>query len=902
MKTDDTGKGGRKVKKEGRAILAAALVLALCLSVAQNILLAGHGFTNIAAVQYVDGGALVARYEGDGLTVERVEPGAVVSQRFTLPGKSGGQLVSLNDMAADGDGNVYLLLDLSDPLTGVSAGQQLAVYRPGRLLFKKAAVHTLEPGASNVSWRWLSVNSSVNVIGTTPDGSGLVRDVYEPSALTQGGTLGAKNSRGYSIDRSEGIWRAWAMGSDTAYISGSGKLFLAKEGQAVTEIYPARVLERVMYPIYAAPIDTETMYLGEQESGDLLSIDLSTRQTTVIKSGTEPFSGSASYAPVDLVQVSMESDQNFAGVVQNEGAGRYELVLSVNGQVEVIATVRPDTLAMVGGTLLWAVVWLAVFALAGSVLPSAYAALQKRRSTLAAKLMTTAVPLLALAVVLFGVFSYRTYANSIRQSFEKQVVDEGNMLMALFGTESFDGIEYPYDYTGDDYGYLLNQMNTRSVYTRTAYYERGQLYTGVDRDAPCFYPFSINMNADADALYLKAAYTGVAQTGVLRDKNGERLVCVTPVGGVSGSTVYLLETGILMDNVREYTRAYLLGFCLVGAIFLAAVSVVLAMVFRRVLRPVSVIRNGLEQFAQGDRTVRLEDDDSEEFSGIVRVFNKMAGDIDVQIYNLRQTSATYFRFIPQKVFQLLGKENLGDLDLASGQRASYHILSVDMSLNPRLPQDEVKERTDRFFAIVDELCEEYGAVLLTDSVNLRRLQVICPSGGDSAVDIALSALSRLDGVNAAAPVQSRMEAFFLVHRAEVYYGICGDEKRLVPAMISGEMDDLAAQAGELRRFSSRLVVTRAALEGMDEAHYFHRFIGCPEGADESRFGLYDFYDSCSPEEIRLINETRDTFDKAMELYQEGRWYDAKNMFAVVLRENQYDNVSRTYIFRCEKRL
>ena len=89
---------------------------------------------------------------------------------------------------------------------------------------------------------------------------------------------------------------------------------------------------------------------------------------------------------------------------------------------------------------------------------------------------------------------------------------------------------------------------------------------------------------------------------------------------------------------------------------------------------------------------------------------------------------------------------------------------------------------------------------------------------------------------------------------------------------------------------------------MDGGHYFHRYIGCPEGADSAKFGLYDFYDSCTPEEIRLINETKATFDKAMELYEAGRWYDAKNMFAVVLRENQYDNVSRTYIFRCEKHL
>ncbi|WP_367924465.1 hypothetical protein [uncultured Ruthenibacterium sp.] len=888
------------MKKASKAILTTALVLAVCLTVLQNVVLAFHSFTNIAAIQYVDGGVLVAQYQDGGLAVEHVGSGGTVIGSFSVPQKSGGYLVTLSDMAADSTGNVYLLLDLSDPLTGERMSQELAVYRPDRLLFKKVSSHVLSAGEEGVRWRWLTVTSSVSVLGTTPDGMQLVRDVYEPEGLVQD-AITPKSSRTYPLDQNEGIWRAWAMGSSAAYISGSGKLFVANEEQAPEEIYPARVLDRVMYPIFASPIDTESMYLGEQESGDLLSINLSTRETTVLKSGTEPFSGTGSYAPVDLVQASMGNEQNFAGVVKNESENRYELILSVDGQVEVISSARPGLAKLLGSTVLWLVLWTTAFVVILTLVCSVLRALGGRR-TLMAKLMSAAIPLLTLSVVLFGAVSYRTYATSIRQSFEKQVVDEGNMLMALFGTESFEGIEYPYDYTGDDYGYLLNQMNTRSVYTRIAYYERGQLYTGVDRDAPCFYPFSVNMNVEADELYLKAAYTGTAQTGVLRDKNGERLVCVTPVGGVSGSTVYLLETGILMDNVRVYTRGYLWSFCLVGAVFLAVVSGVLALAFRRVLRPLNQIQQGLELFAQGDRTVRLDDADSEEFSGIVRVFNKMAGDIDVQIYNLRQTSATYFRFIPQKVFQLLGKENLGDLDLASGQYASYHILSVDLRLLSRLTQDQVKERTDRFFAIVDNLCEEHGAILLTDSVNLRRLQVICPAGGDSAVDIALSALSRLDEANAATSVQSRMEAFFLVHKTDVYYGICGDERRLVPTMISTEMDELAAQTDELRRFSSRLVVTRAALDGVDEENYFHRFIGCPEGADETRFGLYDFYDSCTPEQIRLINETRATFDKAMELYRAGRWYDAKNMFAVVLRENQYDNVSRTYIFRCEKRL
>ena len=279
----------------------------------------------------------------------------------------------------------------------------------------------------------------------------------------------------------------------------------------------------------------------------------------------------------------------------------------------------------------------------------------------------------------------------------------------------------------------MDQMNTRSVYTRTACYERGQLYTVVDRDAPCFYPFGVNMNAEADELYLRAAYTGAAQTGVLRDKNGERLVCVTPVGGMSGSTVYLLETGILMDNVRAYTRAYLLWFCALGVVFLAAVSAVLAVVFRRVLRPLSQIRAGLEQFAQGDRTVRLEDADSDEFSGIVRVFNKMAGRhrrADLQpapdqrhllpVHSRRRCSSCWAR----------RTWATWTWPAASGRRTTSSAWSLQLPAKTADPGPRPRSARTGSSPLWTSCARSTAPCCLTDSVNLRRLQVICPAGGD----------------------------------------------------------------------------------------------------------------------------------------------------------------------------
>ncbi|MEG1932952.1 MAG: hypothetical protein RR075_07555, partial [Pygmaiobacter sp.] len=309
------------------------------------------------------------------------------------------------------------------------------------------------------------------------------------------------------------------------------------------------------------------------------------------------------------------------------------------------------------------------------------------------------------------------------------------------------------------------------------------------------------------------------------------------------------------------------------------------------------------EFSRGKRSVRLTDNATDEFSDIIRVFNKMANDIDAQIFTLKQASETYFRFIPQQMLQMLGKENLGDVELGGSMEQDCSVLCISLGLRcDNLTRDEQQTLTNRFFNIVNLSCDQNGGTLMADSISLRRLRVLCPNGANSAVDLALSALSRLDALNATLPVQNRLDALFVVHRAPSYYGICGDENRFVPALISDEMDLIVDCEKALRALSSRLIVTENAFSEVTRDNYFCRYIGHLEEPGAEEIGLYDFYDATSPQETRLINETRSTFDKAIELYQEGRYYDAKGMFALVLRENQYDNVARHYIFRAEKKL
>lgn len=123
--------------------------------------------------------------------------------------------------------------------------------------------------------------------------------------------------------------------------------------------------------------------------------------------------------------------------------------------------------------LIWFILkqWLvyAAIALVAVLMMSVFSSAIRGGHTIMERLLSATVPLLALTMILFGYISFQYYGGAIDENFEKQVMDEGNMLAALFGQESFQEIEYPYDYSTEAYRYLSQQLATRELYTRVLY-------------------------------------------------------------------------------------------------------------------------------------------------------------------------------------------------------------------------------------------------------------------------------------------------------------------------------------------------------------------------------------------------------------------------------------------------
>ena len=885
-----------------RVISILLLVAAGVLSIVQNVVMAPKGIENLIDIASAkEGYTLVEQIENEKVVLNLVNDKGVKKKHLSFPQTRRGETTSIADFVIDDENKVYLIRDFLDAKTGEFIRQNLEVYDLDWLVGKKKAVHSLE-NEDRIRYRWLNLSSVLVLMGTNPQEDILQRLAFDPEAAASKMALASKGERQYSLNAKEGIYEAVPAAADLAYITMSGKVMLARENMPAKEIYPARVLQQLMYPTFIIPVDGKTVMIGEQESGDISLLDLENGKTEILMGGAEKFSGVSDYMAGNVLKLAAQNTQQYTAVVKNTGTDMYELIVKQEGNIPVITRLRPSVIAWTGALIGDFILYVVLMVLAYGLV---YMAVQQIRNsnTILMKLAFSAIPLLVISFILFGAFSYRFYSESVEGSFKKQVEDEGNLLTALFGTESFNEIEFPYDYTTEGYSYLIQQMRTREVYTRTAYYEGATLYSGVDEDLPCFYPFDMVFNKDAVDLFEKAAYTGVAQTGILQDRNGRRISCVTPIGGVDGGTIYLLETGIYMANVDEYTGRYLWRYVLVAVVFILAITMLLLAVFTKILGPLAEIKLVLEEFTKGNRKARMESTTKDELSDISRVFNKMASDIDIQLYNLKSLSETYYRFVPQRIFRLMGKDNLGDLQLGNHVEGCYNILCAELTLNSERMSAQVQQETaNKFFNILNQVSEEYDASLVADNVNLCSLKLICKEDGEKGVNMALSALAQIDSYNASAGLKDRMEVMFLLHRTDLYYGICGNEKRYVPAMISAELELLGQRMQLLRKFSSRLIVTQTAYDTIETGNYYSRFIGKLEDPRFDNLGLYDFYDESSSEIIRLINNTRGTFDKAIELYGQKRYYDAKNLFAVVLRENQYDNVARYYIFQCEKKL
>ena len=765
-----------------------------------------------------EGRTISGWYEGKDTVIARIEKSGAISGTYRFRTVKKSVMYNIRGMAA-GDTYTYMLRDKKDAYTGELLSQELVVLDFNNHFRKEKKVFTLTP-EENHTFGWINASGdTITLISTDKNETQAIRSSYEFGAVLDD-TLSLKNTRTYPLKTGEGVYKAMGNSTNLVYISDSGKVYFANE-ETVYEVYPARTLETLMYPTFIAYAESGYIYLGEHESGDISRLNLSDGSEETLLGGSSPFGGSSVYTPRDIVSMSMSGLNTFTALVKNGQDTGFHFLVSEDGNGTVLNSLRYGAVALIWFILKQWLVYAAI-ALVAVLMMSVFSSAIRGGHTIMERLLSATVPLLALTMILFGYISFQYYGGAIDENFEKQVMDEGNMLAALFGQESFQEIEYPYDYSTEAYRYLSQQLATRELYTRVLYYESGQIYVGVDKNSPCFYPGEILMNLPAEDLYKRAALTGESVNGVIEDQQGRRLVCITPVGGLSGETVYLLETGVYTANVSAYTANYVKDFAVVCAAFLVIVLVMLMVLFYQILAPIGEIKREMQLFADGDRSIRIRSTSEDELTGITQVFNKMADDINVQIVSLERLSETYYHFVPPSMIGLLGQDNLASLTLGSSVKGNFAVMNVRLYPEESLSIEQKESLMNRFFSTVNRFAKQSEIVSIIDDANLQSIMLICKEGAEAAATAALTILARIDAENRLYGADGQLDVAFVVDQTDVFFGICGDEERYIPVVLAPEFEKIAEHGKPLpddresRREAGQRRPVRAPLCGPSE--------------------------------------------------------------------------------------
>ena len=444
------------------------------------------------------------------------------------------------------------LEDRRDPLTGAYLGQDLAYYAPGLLFGREIRRVSLEDG--EVRYRWIAQTGSLILIGTNEGETTLYRTALDLDAFCDDGQALVKSTREYPVYGGEGVYQALETGRRMVYLSRSGKAFVSDEEGQAQELYPARILERLMYPFFLASNTTESVIIGEKDSGDILTLSLQDGSTNVLRPGTESFPGMG-YQTADLSAVSMRDIQNYTGAVAGEEG--YTLIVCWDGAFKSFNRIRFSLLGAAWDFFSQWILWSAAFLILGMGCLSLVQRVCAGR-TILMKLLWTAGTLIVAVDLLFGAFSFFSYRSRVLEELCQQAQQEGALLMQMVDEEDWHGVEYPYDYGNACYRRMSQSLAQQQPEGRTAYYEEGQLYTGAGEGTACFYPVETLLNASLTSLYQEAALSGQASVGRVQDARGERVVCITPSGGLSGSSVYLVETGVYLAQLKTGLSAFLL--------------------------------------------------------------------------------------------------------------------------------------------------------------------------------------------------------------------------------------------------------------------------------------------------------------------------------------------------------
>lgn len=401
---------------------------------------------------------------------------------------------------------------------------------------------------------------------------------------------------------------------------------------------------------------------------------------------------------------------------------------------------------------------------------------------------------------------------------------------------------------------------------------------------------------------------GVPAYDRVNDLSGEGtwLSVMVPLFDSSGEVVGVIEASCTttMMEYQVITNLIVIMSLTVGVIIL--LYAIYMIVMKIVLKSLMELKQGTIELTNGNYGYIVKCDSRDEIYDIAEAFNDMSLKTREKIEDLSLINHGYYRFVPSKFFEILGKQKIQNIDLGDQKNIDTGLMIMKAYGLDTVIEDMSSEafvnHINKFYSHMIPVINENKGII--ERYSEKELIALFTGEPVLSVNAAVAMQKALTEFNTkeTLPYSKPVEMVITLSYSDVLVGIIGNSYRFNTTIVSKAIS-FAEKFEEIgRKFGIKIIVTKDMHDKLDEISGLnHRIFGYVHlgGLD---IPVYDYFDGDDYELLYCKKNTLADFEGAVELYRAGKYYDAKNKFIEVIKQSPYDLASREYLVRCDENL
>lgn len=355
----------------------------------------------------------------------------------------------------------------------------------------------------------------------------------------------------------------------------------------------------------------------------------------------------------------------------------------------------------------------------------------------------------------------------------------------------------------------------------------------------------------------------------------------------------------------KQTRQYIeqAGIFLLG-IMVSCFCILLFVVQFSILRPVYQLKKHARQISEGEFGTEITVRGHDELSEISFAFNRMSKSIAGHMEEMKRVTDAYYKYVPSKILTLLKKDSIEDIKLGNEMNTMLTVFSLQLSdFDRTIRKKSTKEMIDAInqilLACVPVVSNHEGMVERFQNAGFTAL---FDNGCKAAVSSAITVCQKLNHMVLLNQLEKNQVGIGIAY-GEVTLGIVGQERRMAAITVSQYRDTACWLQNIAEQYQAHILITQTAANCIPDffESYHTRTLGFLYNTYTGyKDRVYDVYDGDTREELESKNDTKELFEKGVELFCVRDFAGARQKFIAVLKRFRKDKAAKEYLYLCDK--